>query len=157
MRQTERIIPFLDIIFKDDNLEKVIKEIFQLGIEEEVLKSIAFNIFINKPSLEEDWVSDPDWRFSQLLVNTEFLPNISGFWYYIEDGEILEQLGIPPREYLLWGKNYDKDMNLLSKTERILIKDMDTDHIQAVLDGGWCKSGKYFECFKNELKLRKEE
>lgn len=38
------------------------------------------------------------------------------------------------REWVLWGKNYDKDMNRLEKTEWIPIKDLDSDHIYKILE-----------------------
>lgn len=38
------------------------------------------------------------------------------------------------REWVVWGKNYDKDMNLLSKTEWVPIKDLETDHIYKILE-----------------------
>ena len=55
------------------------------------------------------------------------------------------------REYLKWGRNYDKDMNRLIETEWILIKDLSTDHIEAILDGGFCNDNMYLETFKEEL------
>lgn len=38
------------------------------------------------------------------------------------------------REWVLWGKNYDKDMNRLPQTEWIPIKDLDTEHIYKILE-----------------------
>jgi len=59
------------------------------------------------------------------------------------------------RQYLTWGSNYDKDMNELPKTIWNPIKDMTTDHIQAILDGGWVKNNTFYEeLFKEELKFR---
>jgi hypothetical protein len=60
------------------------------------------------------------------------------------------------REYLVWGNNYDKDMNRLLETEWILIKDLATDHIEAILDGGYCKDEMYLETFNEELKNRED-
>jgi hypothetical protein len=60
------------------------------------------------------------------------------------------------RQYLLWGNNYDKDMNRLPKTIWKPIAELDTDHIQAILDGKWCKSEYYLQVFNDELKYRKE-
>lgn len=61
------------------------------------------------------------------------------------------------RKHLVWGKNYDKDMNRLPKTIFIPIMDMTTEHIKAIIDGGHCKSGVYYEIFIEELKLRGDE
>ena len=59
------------------------------------------------------------------------------------------------RQYLTWGNNFDKDMNRLPKTIYNPIKDMTSDHIQAILDGGWTKNNPFYEeLFKEELKFR---
>jgi hypothetical protein len=59
------------------------------------------------------------------------------------------------RQYLTWGNNYDKDMNRLPETIYNPIKDMTSDHIQAILDGGWARNNQlYEELFKEELKFR---
>lgn len=59
------------------------------------------------------------------------------------------------RQYLTWGKSYDKDMNRLPETIYIPIKDMTSDHIQAILDGGWARNNQLYEkLFKEELKFR---
>lgn len=65
------------------------------------------------------------------------------------------RLELEAREYLKWGRNFDKDMNRLLKTEYILIKDLDTSHIIAILDGGFVENNKFYkELFKKELKIR---
>jgi hypothetical protein len=62
------------------------------------------------------------------------------------------------RKYLTWGNNYDKDMNRLPETIYNPIKDMTSDHIQAILDGGWTKNNQFYEeLFKEELKFRIKE
>ena len=59
------------------------------------------------------------------------------------------------RKYLTWGNNYDKDMNRLPETVWNPIMDMTSDHIQAILDGGWAKNNSFYEeLFKEELKFR---
>jgi len=59
------------------------------------------------------------------------------------------------RKYLTWGVNYDKDMNKLPKTIYKPIMEMTSDHIQAILDGGWTKNNNFYEeLFKEELKFR---
>lgn len=62
------------------------------------------------------------------------------------------------RKYLTWGNNYDKDMNRLSETQWVSIENMTTDHIEAILDGGWVSTNPlYEEVFKEELKFRIQE
>jgi hypothetical protein len=72
-----------------------------------------------------------------------------------EEDDILLSQGYQPRDIYFWGRNFDKDMNQLPKTEWILIKDMSTEHIKNILDGGWVKDGNpYKTYFEEELKLR---
>lgn len=61
------------------------------------------------------------------------------------------------RRYCKWGSNYDKDMNRLPETIWKSIKDLDTDHIQAILDGGHAKNNPFYEnMFKQEILYRKQ-
>ena len=62
------------------------------------------------------------------------------------------------RKYLKWGINYTKDMVRLPKTIFKPIKDLDTDHIKAIIDGGYVNNdSKYKKMFEDELKFRKDE
>lgn len=54
-------------------------------------------------------------------------------------------------KYLRWGSNYDKDMKLLPKTVYKTIESMDTDHIEAILNGAYCHSKYYNDIFEQEL------
>ena len=38
------------------------------------------------------------------------------------------------RQWVLWGRNYDKDLNRLPKIQYIPVKDLDTDHIYKILE-----------------------
>jgi len=148
----ERINPFLDFIYPE--FEKLLFNIYKLEITKDEYYKFLGNFVSQTNIVEKYWLENPDLRFSQVLINLGIIPNIPGVWYYIEEDEILEQLGIESREYLLWGQNYDKNIKLLPKTIRKPIKDLTTEHIQAILDGGYAGNKKYLECFKNELKLR---
>jgi hypothetical protein len=62
------------------------------------------------------------------------------------------------RQYLTWGSNYDKDMNRLPETIYNPIMNMTSDHITAILEGGWAKNNPFYEeLFKEELKFRIKE
>jgi len=62
------------------------------------------------------------------------------------------------RQYLTWGNNYDKDMNKLPETIYNPIMDMSKEHIEAILEGGWCKNNPFYEeLFKEELKFRQSK
>ena len=60
------------------------------------------------------------------------------------------------RKYLHWGKNFDEDMNRLPETIWDTIENLNTGHIEAILDGGFCKNSIYLETFNEELKFRNE-
>jgi hypothetical protein len=150
MRLKERIKPFLELV----DWEKAIDFLFP-GLTKEVKDDIVARIHMNMQGIEIVWNEAPDLRITQVLVNTDTIPNYPGFWYYKEEHEILLNQGIPLREFLMWGNNYDKDMNRLPETKWLLLKDMNTDHIEAILDGDWAKSELYVNAFKEELEYRK--
>jgi hypothetical protein len=60
-------------------------------------------------------------------------------------------------KYLRWGKNYDKDMNRLPETIYTPIEQMNTDHIVAILKGGYCKNLFYLQVFKEEINIRTKQ
>lgn len=150
MRRPERIPIFLDLI--EGLLTDVISSVYNLQLED--MPSIVRSYYGKIDEIREFWLDNEDLRFSQVLVAKEVIPNIPGSWYYMEENEILDQLGFAPRNYLLWGQVFDKDMNRLPEPIYRPIKDLETGHIQAILDGNWCRLDNYKECFKNELKLR---
>lgn len=152
MRLKERIDIFLNLV----DVRKALDIYFNsIEVSEELKNNYTNSILENYERIRKYWKSNYDLRFPQVLVNLGIIPNYQGFWYYIEEVEILLKLGVEPREFLFWGRNYDKDMNKLPKTEYLLIKDMNTDHIQAIIDGKWCISGIHYETFLKELERRK--
>lgn len=57
------------------------------------------------------------------------------------------------REVMVWGQNYDKDKNLLPQTNWILIKNLNQDHLLALIE--YTKSNiELNEIFRNELEYR---
>jgi hypothetical protein len=144
MRNKERIPIFLQLV-DFDKLER--------RWETDISQSLRGIIFTKE--VREYWEANYDQRFGQMLINLGYLPENYRIWGDEEDW-ILKAQGIPEREFMLWGRNFDKDMNKLPKTEWILIKDMSTDHIQAIIDGEWVKKGNpYYDAFQKELELRK--
>lgn len=131
----------------------VLEEILNLYLNDEAGR-YAELIEVNMPFIETYWQDHPDQRFTQVLINLGILPNIPGIWYYTEEEEILDFLGIPARDYLLWGQYFDKDGKKLDKPVRKPIKDLDTEHIENILFGEWTTNKEYIKCFEDELKLR---
>lgn len=59
------------------------------------------------------------------------------------------------RDSFKWGVGYDKNNKRLSETKEVLLKDLDTTHIEKILELDKVK-GRYIEqFFKEELKYRK--
>lgn len=85
----------------------------------------------NLESIKEFWLSNPDLRLTQVLVNLGICPNIPGHWYYTEEVDwLINRNVVQPRDILFWGtygKNGDEPLR------NVLIKDMSNDHIDNVL------------------------
>lgn len=86
---------------------------------------------------------------------------IDGGTFYTKitgDSKDYTRLELEGREYLKWGRNFDKDMNRLPKTEYILIKELSSDHIKAILEGGFVDNNDFYkELFKEELEFRNDK
>jgi hypothetical protein len=146
MRPKERIPIFLKYINFD-----FLQERWNTDISQE-LRGIVFTDEVLKY-----WEKNYDMRFGQVLINLQLLPDKLPIWID-EESAILDAQGTPKRETMLWGNNYDKDMNLLPKTIWRPIAEMSTDHIQAILDGGWVdKNPNYRQVFEEEIELRNNE
>jgi len=61
------------------------------------------------------------------------------------------------RSSLTWGVNYDKNMKKLKKTEWRFIKNLDTEHIEAILKTQTHIGPFYTEVFKRELLFRENK
>lgn len=94
---------------------------------------------------------NPNLRFSQVLQIHNLYKE--GFWFFIEDDIMLMQF-VNPREVLYWGNNYSAKGNRLKKTNWILIKDMDTNHIKRILEGNFTNNLVYLKAFNDEIKLK---
>lgn len=101
------------------------------------------------------WLQNPDQRCGQVFINLGVLLDRMNIWCD-EESSILNDQGVSQREFMLWGSNYDKNMNPLPKTIWRPIIEMSTDHIENILEGGWAKNPAYKKAFKDELELRKQ-
>lgn len=151
MRNIKRIDRFLELV---DN-ENLLTNIWKLPLKDADLRAVLSLISVKGREIKEFWYNNPDLRYSQVLIGLGIVPNYPGFWYMYEEDEILEDQGIKGYPLLLWGVNFDKNMNQLPETDYRFICDLETDHIQAILDGKWTKHPKYLEAFNNELNRRK--
>lgn len=94
-----------------------------------------------------------DLRFTQFLFNNGITDTCSQ--YYLEEPEVLEMFGVNPysRDFVFWG-TYGKDGK--GPVKRILIKDLETDHIEAILKTQKQLNDKMRKLFEDELVLRKK-
>lgn len=99
MRPKERIIPFLEAI--KGNFINIIYDIYKIGngdqtewntLYDDKDTNLADFYYDSESEVEKFWLENPDLRFSQVLVILGIIPNIPGFWYYMEEDEILKQL-----------------------------------------------------------------
>ena len=123
MRTKERIKIYLDLLRERAKSVPILED-------DDIMKS-DLNVDDLYDELEKVWLENPDWRFTQLCVNTGLIPNLPGMWYYTEDREFMSNLGFLMREITLWG-TYGKKGN--EPLKHILLKDMTNEHIQAILD-----------------------
>lgn len=154
MRKIVRINNFLDKVDIRDLLLNIWKVCDDSDIDF-VEKFILDNILV----IKEYWLLHFDLRFSQVLINLEYIPYILGVWYNYEEDEILKMQGYLPRDYIFWGSIYDDKGNTLSETSYKLIKDLDINHMQKLIDGDWIGNYFTFKIINEELvrKLRKNK
>lgn len=120
-------------------------------------------------------IQTPDGTVLESKHRHDYVTHIdkNGQWYMVDGGGEYLRRGYDVQDFvalsvyddgthetrrnnLRWGKSYDKDMNSLPKTIYPLISEMDTDHIEAILDGGYARNNAfYIEVFTNELEYRK--
>lgn len=150
-RNIKRIDKFLELV---DN-ENLLTNIWKLPLENGDLRAILSLISVKNSEIKVFWKENPDLRYSQVLVNMGIMPNYPGFWYYLEEPEILLEQGVDGAQFMLWGVNFDKNMNQLPATDYRFICDLETDHIEAILAGIWTKHPDYIKVFNNELNRRK--
>lgn len=93
-----------------------------------------------------------DLRFGQFMFNNG-VQIFGGIEYHLEEHELLKQWfpDIDPAEYTYWG-TYGKDGK--SKLKYKLVKDLDTDHIEAILETQKRISPFLRGLLENELKKR---
>lgn len=150
MRNSIRIDNFLSKVDIRDlllNIWKVCDENYVDSLEKLILDNIGY--------ITEEWKFMYDIRFSQILVNLGFIPNMPGPWYHYEEDEILKMQGYKPRDYIFWGSIYDSDGKRLDDTKYNLIKDLEITHMQKLIDGTWLQKDSYvYKIISDELRIR---
>lgn len=150
MRPKERIKPFLDKV----DMFMLLNNTWGIFDTETSMRYVNL-IDAELPRIRDAWEEAPDLRFSQVLVNLGLIPNIPDIWYYKEEDKILVEQGADPAECYYWGQYYDKDMNELPEPIYKPIKELSTEHIEAILDGGFVRyNALYRQIMEDELEKR---
>lgn len=158
MRNKERVPLVLDII----NWFNFIQNNTGLSKLDENLSIIVNNIKDNEDKIKEYWLDCPDLRLGQLLIIKGFAPDqLGSLWYIEEDDWLIKEDYCNIEDIKFWGRNYDKDMNRLSCTEYVLLKNLTTDHIEAIIkyfkDIGRDINPEYLKYFKERIKSNKTD
>jgi hypothetical protein len=143
MRPKERIPVFFKLIDW-----KKLKERWNIDLAP-ILK------FDNITEINRYWEENPDQRFGQVLINLGFAPDEFKVWNDEETNILLSQ-GIAPEEVLYWTSIFNKDETLRNKPVTKLLKDLETNHIKAILETQTHLSDLYIKTFNKILKNRNE-
>lgn len=93
----------------------------------------------NKEAIVDYWEMFPDQRIGQVLINLGLI--LDGFFIWNdEEYLILEDQGIEPREYYLWGSVFNKDGSVREETKWTVIKDLETEHLHNILKAYYNKT-----------------
>lgn len=148
MRRIERI-PIIINFFKTNKI-KILRDF--IGQKE------VAPIVENWDEIEKEWNNHPDYRMGQLLINMGLI-SAGKTWLEEEVDWLTEYNYFKFEELHFWGRNYDKDMNQLPRTEFIPLKDLTTDHIKAIIkfikEQGQQLSSEYLEYFKKRINHEK--
>lgn len=141
---------YVDAYFKSLNCPDHLRNKY---IDATKLQYVLLRISENIKSIESYWLESPDQRLTQVLVNMGIIENIPGAWYYFEETEyMITSHTLKPEEILFWG-SYGKDGN--QKFRWILLKDMETDHIEACLRTQKQMKEYYRKTMEKMLRFRK--
>ena len=170
MRQVMRVPMMLKMLRSEENRRKVLEYWFKIpGGEQTEIGHPYYEIGTildywkdNLVDVESFWRNNIDLRLPQVLININIMPNFPGFYYHKEDEETFIEAGIfEPRDILFWGNNYNEKMEKLPETKWILVRDMGTAHIEAILNDvkelRMKVSSVYLKAFKDEIKLRNKD
>ena len=101
--------------------------------------------------ITKEWQKNPDQRFGQMLINLGLVEDSIGTWNCGIDSYKFTHEVI--REIYTWG-TFNKDYE--SEREYKFIKDLDIDHIKAILKTqAHIKNTDIEKILKDELKFRK--
>jgi hypothetical protein len=141
---------FIDAYFKYLNCPDHLRD---KNLDATKLQYTLLKISKNINSIESFWSQNPEQRLTQVLVNMGIIENAAGAWYYVEETEYMITSHIlKPEEILFWG-SYGKDG--MQELKYILLKDMETEHIEACLRAQKNMNKYYRKTMEKIMRLRK--
>jgi hypothetical protein len=84
MRQIKRIPIYVDK-FTPEIIGNILVNWFQWKDDDTVSK-----IYNERDLIKEYWLKNQDLRLSQVLISMGYIPNAPGFWFYMEDSEVMK-------------------------------------------------------------------
>ena len=85
--------------------------------------------------IEKEWLKSPDQRFGQLLSNLGLVSKEieNHIWNIDEDDWLIKNGYCNIEDIKFWGVNYYKNGKQRKTTKYVLLKDLETDHIQNII------------------------
>ena len=113
------------------------------------IDEIIDNLSLRKDEIEKVWKRNPDMRFGQLLINYFNVPDYPRLWFIEESDWLVFNNYFNIEDICFWRVNYRKDGTLRKHPKTVLLRDLKTDHIAAILV--------FFEEHKSRIKPQYEE
>lgn len=165
MRNKHRVPIIIEALKNDENKRKVLNYLFKPEPKEQMAIDSPFyyiDTYVDIWKEEEEkfvkmYSNYPNLRLTQILVNCNIIPNYPGSWYYTEDVKLMiESEVLAFEEISFWTIIYDKNGELIDRPIFKLLKDMEEDHIKAILKDVENKkltlSSAYEKYFKERIK-----
>lgn len=169
MRRERRIPVILEALKSQENKRKLLEYWFEPphGTQIEIGDAYSSIEYIieqwekYEENLESHWKYSPDWRFSQLLINSGIMRNFPGFYYHKEDETSVIESGIlEAKDILFWGNFFDENKKRLDEPRFLLASEMSSSHIKNVLamhyEDGADIPKDFIRVFEEELKNREK-
>jgi len=120
---------YIDALYKPKDTGYLPNINFPPRYIESIILKIVKKCKINVNQIYAFWLDNPDLRLIQVLISMDIIENVPGIWFYCEETEymITSHILKPELFWVSYGKDGDQEL------KHILLKDMETDHIEACL------------------------
>jgi len=120
-------------------------------------RKVSSQAILRKREIRDFWKEHPYLSISQVLISLDIIEDVPGIWYFMEDDEILISQGFHPSEVYLWGTALDKNGKPLPSIIWRTIGELDTEHLEAIVNGGFVDGNpKYKKIMENLIEERNE-